>query len=244
MGLRRITDGMGSHRQSVRVARYIFLFALLLVRGSLGNAQTFQTLPEIDAYFKLNSRVQVYVQAKETREGGSPTQGEVGPSIEVFLKPWIKLKKPTLFDLNEAKKRVLVFSAGYRYLPSSSAPPANRLRLDLTSNFPMKVNLLISDRNRADLDWQSGNFMWRYRNRLKVERRFTIRSFHPSAYVSAETFYQSQYQKWSTTALYAGGSLPLGKHFEIEPYYEHQNNTGKSPNQQLNQLGLILGLYF
>jgi Protein of unknown function (DUF2490) len=244
MGLRRITCGNGSQRQHARVARDVFLFALLLFPGSLVNAQTFQTLPEIDAYFELNSRVQVYVQAKETREGGAPTQVEFGPSIEVYLKPWIKLKRPTLFDLNEAKKRVLVFSAGYRYLPSPNAPTVNRLRLDLTSNFPVKANLLISDRNRADLDWQSGKFMWRYRNRLKIERRFTIGSFHPGPYVSAETFYQSQYQKWSTTALYAGCSLPLGKHVEVEPYYEHQNNTGKSPNQQLNQLGLILGLYF
>ena len=244
MDLRRITGGKGFHRQSAGLARYAFLFALLLFRGSRADAQTFQTLPEIDAYFKVTSQVQVYVQAKETREGGAPTQAEFGPSIEVYLKPWLKLKHPTLFDLNEAKKRVLVFAAGYRYLPSPDSPPANRLRLDLTSNFPMKANLLISDRNRADLDWQSGKFMWRYRNRLKVERRFTIRSFHPGPYVSAETFYTSQYQKWSTTALYAGCSLPLGKHVEVEPYYEHQNNTGKSPNQQLNQLGVILGLYF
>jgi Protein of unknown function (DUF2490) len=244
MVLRRITGGKRSPPQNARLARYIFLLVTLPFPGSLANGQTFQTLPEIDAYFKLTSRVQVYVQAKETREGGAPTQAEFGPSIEVFLKPWIKLKNPTLFDLNQAKKRVLVFSAGYRYLPSPSAPSENRLRLDLTSNFPMKANLLISDRNRADLDWQSGKFMWRYRNRVKVERRFSIRSFHPGPYVGAETFYQSQYQKWSTTALYAGCSLPLGKHVEIEPYYEHQNNTGKSPNQQLNQLGFILGLYF
>ena len=244
MDLRSKTNAKGLHRQSAGVAGYAFWFALLLLRGSPANGQTFQTLPEIDAYFKVASRVQVYVQAKETREGGAPTQAEFGPSIEVYLKPWLKLKNPTLFDLNEAKKRVLVFSAGYRYLPSPNAPTVNRWRLDLTSNFPMKTNLLISDRNRADLDWQSGKFMWRYRNRLKVQRRFTIRSFHPGPYVAAETFYQSQYQKWSTTALYAGCSLPLGKHVEIEPYYEHQNNTGKSPNQQLNQLGLILGLYF
>jgi Protein of unknown function (DUF2490) len=171
--------------------------------------------------------VQLYVQAKETREGGAPTQAESGPGIEVYLKPWLKLKKPTLFDLNEAKKRVLVFSAGYRYLPSPDSPPENRLRLDLASNFPMKANLLISDRNRADLDWQSGKFMWRYRNRLKVERRFTIRSFHPGPYISAETFYQSQYQKWSTTALYAGCSLPLGKHVEIEPTMNTRTTPAK-----------------
>jgi hypothetical protein len=36
----------------------------------------------------------------------------------------------------------------------------------------------------------------------------------------------------------------MGKHVELNPYYEHQNNTGKSPNQQLNQLGLILSLFF
>lgn len=232
------------HRQSARLARYVFLFALPLFPGSPANGQSFQTLPEIDAYFKLNSRAQLYVQAKETREGGARTQAEIGPSVEVYLKPWIKLRNPTLFDLNEANKRVLVFAAGYRYLPSKTAPTENRWRLDLTSNFPLKANLLISDRNRADLDWQSGTFTWRYRDRLKVQRRFTVRSFHPGPYVSAEAFYQSQYQKWSTTALSAGCSLPLGKHVEVESYYEHQNNTGKSPNQQLNQLGLILDLYF
>jgi hypothetical protein len=42
----------------------------------------------------------------------------------------------------------------------------------------------------------------------------------------------------------AGCLFPIGKHVEFNPYYEHQNNTGKSPNQQLNQLGLMLSLYF
>ena len=108
----------------------------------------------------------------------------------------------------------------------------------------MKAKILISDRNRADLDWQSGKFTWRYRNRLTVERRLTFHSYHPAPYASAEVFYTSQYQKWSTTALYAGCSFLVGKRVEFNPYYEHQNNTGKSPNQQLNQFGLILDLYF
>ena len=48
----------------------------------------------------------------------------------------------------------------------------------------------------------------------------------------------------SDTAIYAGCLFPIGKHVEFNPYYEHQNNTGKSPNQQLDQLGLMLNLYF
>jgi hypothetical protein len=31
---------------------------------------------------------------------------------------------------------------------------------------------------------------------------------------------------------------------EFNPYCEHQNSTGTSPNQKLNQLGLMLKLYF
>jgi hypothetical protein len=164
--------------------------------------------------------------------------------MQFYLKPWLKLKNATIYDLDEAKKRALVLAVGYRYLLSPNSPPENRLRLDLTSNFPMKAKMLISDRNRADLDWQSGTFTWRYRNRLTIEKRLTINSYHPRPYVSAETFYESQYQKWSTTALYAGSLFPIGKHVQFDSYYEHQNNTGKSPYQQLHQFGLILGLYF
>jgi hypothetical protein len=39
-------------------------------------------------------------------------------------------------------------------------------------------------------------------------------------------------------------SMPMAVHVEFNPYYEHQNNTGKSPNQQLNQLGLMLSILF
>ena len=73
---------------------------------------------------------------------------------------------------------------------------------------------------------------------------FSIRSYHLTPYVSGEAFYLSQYEKWSTTALYAGCLLPLGKHVGLDPYYEHQNVTSKNPNQQLNQFGLILNIYF
>jgi hypothetical protein len=77
-----------------------------------------------------------------------------------------------------------------------------------------------------------------------VERPLKLRSYHLSPYIAAEFWYTSQYEKWSTTSLFAGCLFPFGKHVELNPYYEHENNTGKGPNQQLNQLGLILNLWF
>ena len=113
-----------------------------------------------------------------------------------------------------------------------------------TPRLPVVRGILLSDRNRMDLDWSQNQFTWRYRHRLTLERRLAVRSYHPGPYVSAEVFYESQYQKWNTTALYAGGLLPLSKRFQFDPYYEHQNITSKKPNQQLNQFGLILNMYF
>lgn len=210
-----------------------------------GSAQTVQGLPEIDTYVKLDPDLRFTFQVKGTREGGDPTQAEIGPSLDFYLKPLVKLKGATQFDLDDSKSRFLVVSIGYRYLPQANgAPGTNRLEPVATFNFPMKGRFLLTDRSRADIDWQDGDFSWRYRNRFQIERTLRFRSYHPAPYVSAEFFYESEYSKWSDTALYVGCLFPIGKHLEFNPYYEHQNNTGKSPNQQLNQLGLMLNLFF
>lgn len=230
----------------VGIANKSLLLACLVISCCLSaSAQTNQFLPEIDTYFKLTSDLRITFQAKQTREAGDPVQAEIGPSLDFYLKPLLRLKKITVFDLDESKSRPLVFSLGYRYLPfANNFAAINRLEPFVTFNFPMKGDFLLSDRNRADLDWQSGNFTWRYRNRFQVERTLTWRSYHPSPYASAELFYQSKYGKWSDTAVYAGCIFPIRKRLEFDPYYEHQNQTGGKSNSQLNQLGLVLNLYF
>jgi hypothetical protein len=225
---------------------WLMLALLLLLTASSAFAQnsTTEFLPEIDANFKLNSYVRFVFQAKDTREGGDPTQAEIGPSIEFYLRPLLKLKNVTLFDLDDAKSRPLVLAVGYRVVPSPGKPTINRMEPVLTFHVPITARILITDRNRADLDWSPGKFVWRYRNRLTAERRFTIKNYHPAPYVSAELFYESQYSKISSTNLYAGCLLPVNKHIEFDPYYEHENNTGKRPNEQVNAIGLILDLFF
>jgi hypothetical protein len=54
-----------------------------------------------------------------------------------------------------------------------------------------------------------------------------IRSYRPKPYASAEGFYESQYGKWSTTALNAGRLFPVGKHVQIEPYFEHKTTRAR-----------------
>jgi hypothetical protein len=223
-----------------------FALVLLLLFCKAANAQSSQEvqfLPEIDAYLKLNPNIRVSAQAKDTREGGDSTQAEIGPSAEFYLKPLIKLRDITRFDLDDAKARPLVVTAGYRYLAAPGKPGTNRIPLAVTSHLPIKAKLLLTDRNRADLDWSNGSFTWRYRNMLSLERTVTISSYHLIPYASAEIYYESQYSKVSTTELYAGSLIPIGKHFQLNAYYEHQNNTGKHPNSQVHGLALTLNIY-
>jgi Protein of unknown function (DUF2490) len=221
----------------------LVLLMLLCGTGRAESSQETEFLPEVDAYLKLNQDIRVSFQAKDTREGGDSTQAAIGPSMEFYLKPLIRLKKITTFDLDDAKSRPLVLTAGYSFLSSPNSPSTNRVLVAATSHLPVKAQLLLTDRNRADLDWSDGAFTWRYRNRLSLQRTFAIHSYHLLPYASAEVYYESQYSKVSTTELYAGTNLPMGKHLDLDPYYEHQNNTGKKPNKQVNALGLTLNIY-
>ncbi len=218
------------------------LFACLT--GLPAYSQDAQFLPEVDAHLKLNSTFRAVLEAKDDRDGGDPQQFTFGPSLQLYLKPLIKLKKIKSFDLDDSKSRLLVLETGYRYITAPGAPSENRMLVAVTSNFPLRAGFSLSDRNRADLDWKSGTYTWRYRNKLTLERTVAIRSYHFIPYAAAEPFYESQYSKWSTTSLYAGSLFPLGKHIQFNSYFEHDNNTGKHPNQQVNSVGLVLNLYF
>lgn len=206
-------------------------------------AQSVQVEPEMDTHLKLNSFTRVYLQAKDDRDGGASDQFSIGPSLQFYFKPLLALKKIAAFDLDDTKPRLVVLEAGYRHITTPNAPPTNRLQPLLTFNFPMRAGFSMSDRNRADLDWKNGAFTWRYRNKLTLERAFAVHSYHSFPYVAAETYYEDQYHKWSTTALFAGCRFSAGKYLQINTYYEHENNTGRRPNQEQNNIGVVLNFF-
>jgi hypothetical protein len=218
---------------------------LALLSYMPGYAQTLTTdfSPELDAHVGLNFNVRLVFQDKQPLDDGL-ARTELGPSIDFYLKPIRFLGDVTLFDLDETKPVPLTMSIGYRALIYPGKPITNRAEPVISVHLPFWGHILATDQNRADMDWSDGTFYWRYPNRLTAERGFAIHSYHPRPYVSAEFLYTSRYAKWSNTRLYAGCLLPLGRHFELDPYYEHDNNTGPQPNQQVKAAGLILNLYF
>ena len=54
-------------------------------------------------------------------------------------------------------------------------------------------DVLLSDRNRIDLRDIAGEFSWRYRNRLSVEKEFSIGRVRVNPYTRFEVYYDSRY---------------------------------------------------
>jgi hypothetical protein len=239
-----------AHPNSYKPRRMCFalgLLGLIVLAGATSSparGQDTQFLPEVDVNYRWNSYLRGYLQAKDDREGGDPTQFTFGPSLQFYLKPLVKLKHVTLFDLDDAKSRALVIETGYRIITAPDTASENRAIEAVTFQFPVVADIFLSDRNRADLDWKNGVFTWRYRNKLTLEKTFAIHSYHLIPYVAAEPFYESQYEKWAVTDLYAGCLLPVGKHVEFNPYYEFENNTAKPPNRQEYYVGLAVYFFF
>lgn len=231
----------GVLRRARVFARWIAGFALLPV---LASAQTFQYWPEIDTFVKLSDNMRLFFIASQTREDRRGEGAEIGPNLDFYLNPLLKLDKIAGMQLDKAKARPLMFRVGYRYLPSTQNPTENRFVLEATPRYPFIHGVLVTDRNRADLRLIQGRFSWRYRNRLTIERTFKLGKFRFTPYGRGEAFYDSNYNKFSRTTVDIGSIFPIGKHVELEGYYEHQNDTGKAPNRQINGVSTILNLYF
>jgi hypothetical protein len=210
---------------------------------AIARAQQTGFLPEVDVDYSLSSNARIRVQAKDDREGGDPQQATIGPSLLLYRRPLMKLKHVLIFDVDNTKSRLFVLETGYRVITAPGKPETNRMIEAVTFHYPLVHQFLITNRVRFDLDWQNGAFTWRFRDKATVERTLRIYSYHFAPFVAAEPFYESQYGKWSSTDLYAGADFPLGKRAEIDPYYEHENDTGKSPNTQRNYAGVQLQIF-
>jgi hypothetical protein len=219
---------------------------LVLSFGTGALAQSKQVWPETSAFVKLTDQMRFYFLMTTVKEDRESTEGEVGPNFDFYLKPLRKVNRLGLFRLDESKARFLMIRVGYRYVfpYGGDSPDENRVVVEATARYPLTHGVLVSDRNRMDLRSIGGTFSWRYRNRLTVEREFSVGRFRFSSYARGEIYYDSRYDKISRTALIAGSSFPITRHFELESYFEHQNDSGGSSNRTVNALGMVANLYF
>lgn len=225
-----------------RVCQFLLVACLTALSAQLAHAQSTQNQwwPELDTYVRVNQKTRVSIFARRSTDGDTYDSVQIGPNRDFYLKPHRKKLRTN----DETKSRYLVFRIGYRYIPSADGPNENRGIVQFTSRTPLPWSMLLSDRNRADLRWVSGQaFSWRYRNRLTLERSFRIGRVGFTPYLRGEIYYVSRYGAWSKNSCSLGTEIPLGRRMQAEPYFRRDNQSHTAP-EHVNALGLKFSLYF
>ena len=225
-----------------RVLQSVLLACLVTVPcpSALAQATQFRWLPELDTYVTLNSRLRASLFVARTVDADSAGAIEIGPNLDLTLRS-IRERKQVGNDAS--KQKYLTFRVGYHYIINRGQDDEQRGILELTPRYYLPKDVLLSDRNRADLRVIGGVFSWRYRNRLMVERSFNIKSVTLVPYARGEVYYDSRYGIWNKNSYAFGATFPVTKHAELEPYFERENDS-RSSTSHVNGFGITLSLYF
>jgi uncharacterized protein DUF2490 len=144
--------------------------------------------------------------ASRSTDGSTVNSPQIGPNLDFNFRPLLRKKLRTN---DSSKGNFLTFRIGYQYLRNSGKPDENRVPLQLTSRFHLPRSMELAERNRFDLRIISGQFSWRYRNRVTIERSFSIKSHSFTPYARGEIYYDSVRGTWYKNTYSAGASFPI-----------------------------------
>jgi len=226
---------------------FFFVFSTQAARAQQPTTRN-EFWPEIDVYINLKPKLRLYLLgtvSKSVEDGelrnARGFEAQIGAHIDYLPNEHVILR------------------AGYRFGTSvgQTGEPfkEHRLLTEQTLRKLLPRGLMLSDRNREDFRFVNGDFSFRYRNRVTLEREFHLlkrRTVTP--YVSGEIFYDTRYKTWNRNRLAVGVQTSLRRgpirklllpkrQIILDLYYMRQNDS-RSEIQHVNGIGAALGFYF
>lgn len=229
------------------------LLAFWLLLGSLAPVAAAQATstaefwPELDAYVRLNSWSRLFFLAAPVVSGDDRTlsESQLGAHIEVGVAPIGRARFRGLHDPD--KMKYLRLRVGYRqsYTRDEDGASLSERRVigEATARAFLPGGVMAMLRNRGDFRWIEGEYSWRYRPRLWVERETDLGPLTAIPYLSAEVFWDSRYDAWSRSRYTAGFAIPASHRVVPEVYYAYQSDW-QPALKYVHALGLVTTLYF
>lgn len=214
----RFTRGGVRSRGVMAAVSIPMLLILVLVVGALrARAQTAddtehdaQLWPDVQVSFGLKNRWSVFLfgTMRLGREWTAVTNEQLG------------------FGVTKRIGSGFGTTVSYRYLHTEAIPGRHvnehRLFADATPRLELGRRLTLVDRNRFEWRRVNGSMMYRYRNRLQLERVVDFRERRLVPYAAYEAFYDTRFRAWSRHQLYTGTRLPLTRSVTLDMFYMHQ----------------------
>ena len=225
-------------------------FAVFLIGAKAVKAQETRNefWPEIDVYFNLKPKVRVHLLgtiSKSVEDGeirnAQSYEAQIGAHVDYI------------------PNKHLIFRAGYRYGTAvgdnDDGFREHRIVAEQTLRKMLPGDFLLSDRNREDFRFLNGDFSFRYRNRVTIERELPVfKGRNITPYVSGEIFYDTRFDVWNRNRLAVGiqhtliaGPLQkmlLHKRQVVLDLYFMKQNDSRSQAPHVKALGAALSFYF
>lgn len=129
-----------------------------------------------------------------------------------------------------------------RITEESDSPEGNETRAVLDARYflPFGEGWLLTDRSRVDLRMiEGGSFSARFRNRVMLEKPFTLFDHEFTGFGSYELFYDTRHQAFSRHSLTLGISVPLGRWLAADVFFT-KDYAINPPKDTVGAFGLAL----
>jgi hypothetical protein len=246
-----VTSGR-SRARGLLVRRVCLAIAFCLIAAGPALAQEPQRefWPEVDIWWRVSPawRLSVFVPLSRNidtdyREGSLSLRADYAFGTTPLGRPWMD-------DAHaQATKRFLVrggYLVGKSLGDQGAAYSEHAILAEFHVRSPLKGNILLSQRLRADLRWlgnEPADFSNRWRYRLRAEREFQAGRTSITPFFSAEPYYDSRYDTVNRVRLIPGAALAWSPRLALEGNVTFQYDS-KASNQHLQALNLILHLHF
>lgn len=198
--------------------------------------------PEVDVFVPLNEKVRLFfvaaiTKAEETRD---KTEAQAGAHVDYAVNKHLTLR------------------AGYRHgfsLTEEDPFSEHRILAEQTLRRDLPLKVLVTDRSREEFRFINGEYSFRYRNRVMLEREIIVRGRAIIPYGSVEAYRDSRFDAWNRNRLTAGVQIQLKKGFPVlreltprnevilELYYTKQNDSRSDPHH-LHAFGTVVAFHF
>jgi len=232
------------------LVRAVMTLAITLFISLPCGAQSGNTGPSTQAWGALNASFELSektrltaVVEKHNGEEGDYGQEKIGA---VFSYRMRRFGKHLRGDVDKENEYNLILGAGYELIVTDQnrgSRREQRLLLQVTPKFVFALGLLAQDRSRIEFRWNAGNYNFRYRNRLTIDRPFKVGKIRLSPYAAGEMFWDRNHHSWNENQYAFGVRWPYKKSFMLNTYFLHQNCTTCS-NNPLNVAGITANFYF
>jgi hypothetical protein len=233
----------------------LFLVAVGQARGQespfFGSAKGFEIQPEIDVFYHVAPGVRLLLQAQDT---AIPSENNntlaVGGFVDWFVAPVLR----DLVSPDKSLTHAFNLRLGVRYkgtLEEGTVGPAQSvaIRLEVTPRFFLPWSILLSNRNRLQVNWNLGgndSATYIYRGRLQAQREFDVGGVGLTPFVNVEFVWQSPPTMWDQFRMEAGLQTSVnwfgrGQTFEVN----YTTLTYLQPSRSWRPvLGIIWYQYF